>query len=133
MKFSTRTTYGLRAMINLAQKWGKGRVSLSTISKAENISEKYLERLFSRLKEADLVMAKKGVKGGYCLTKSPDKIIIYDIIKALEGSISPFHCLGEDGRVRCGAKHKCGATIVLLKVQQAINSTLKKTKLEDLL
>lgn len=133
MKFSTRTTYGLRAMINLAQNWGKGRVSLPAISKTESISEKYLERLFSKLKAANLIIAKKGVKGGYYLAKSPDKIAVYDIIKVLEGSISPFYCLGEDGRVRCGTKHKCGAAIVLLKVQQAINLTLRKIKLKDLL
>lgn len=132
MKFSTRTTYGLRAIIRLAENWGKGSLALSVIAKDEKISQKYLDRLFAKLKKAKLIKAVKGAGGGYELAVDPGEIEIYEIIKALEGKMSPFHCLTEDGKIYCGNKCNCGATSVLLKVQQAINTTLKNIKLNDL-
>lgn len=133
MKFSTRTTYGLRAMIYLAKNWGKEKISLASIAKEESISPKYLERLFAQLKKANLILAEKGVNGGYSLSENPEKITIFDIVKSLEGKMSPFHCVDENGKVYCGKNCKCGATLVLIRVQKAINETLKGIKLKDLI
>ncbi len=133
MKFSTKTTYGLRAMINLAGEGEKNIVSLSKIAKEEGISLKYLEKIFSQLKKADLVRAEVGVSGGYRLTKKSSQITVFDIVKALEGEIAPFHCLSADGEIKCNAKCHCKATVVLIKVQKAINKTLKDIKLSDLI
>ncbi len=133
MKFSTRTTYGLRAMIELAKNYNKSSLSLSKIAKSEKISLKYLERLFSILKKAKLVVAEMGSTGGYKLTKDPKRITVLEIVKALEGKMSPFHCLDENGKIFCSAKCKCGATTVLVKVQKAVNDTLKSIKLKDLI
>ena len=131
MKFSTRTTYGLRAMIELAKNEKRGSTSLSFISEKEKISLGYLERLFSKLKKAGLVKSEKGASGGYKLASKPAEIIIFDIVKTLEGDITPFRCLGEDGKIKCSTN--CGATSMLIKVQDAISKTLKSIKLSDLL
>lgn len=132
MKFSTRTTYGLRAMIRLAKNNDGGPLSLAVISREERISLGYLERLFVRLKSAGLVGAEKGAGGGYRLARSAGKIVIYDIIKALEGSMSPFYCLDDKGKIYCDARCRCGATSVLLKVQEAVNKTLRGITLKEL-
>ena len=133
MKFSTRTTYGLRAMIKLAEEWGHGSISLSLIAKEGNISLGYLESLFAKLKKANLVKSEKGATGGYVLTQSPEKITVFDVVKTLEGEMAPFHCMDETGKIYCSQKCKCGATSVLVKVQQAINNTLKNITLKDLI
>lgn len=133
MKFSTRTTYGLRAMINLGKHYQEGSISLNIIAREEKISLKYLERLFAILKNANLVGAQKGMAGGYQLKKSPKKINIYEIIKILEGEINPFYCLDSKGKIYCNKKCGCGANMVLKKVQEAIINTLKGIKLSDLL
>jgi len=132
MKFSTRTTYGLRAMIKLAKNWEKGSLSLPSIARAEGLSRGYLEKLFSQLKRQNLVISVKGTKGGYKLAHDPNKITVYQIIKALEKDISPFHCLDDDGKVYCAKGCDCGALIVLNKVQQAINKAMKNIKLSNL-
>ncbi len=133
MIFSTKTTYGLRAMINLAKKEKKTSISLNDIANEEKISLKYLERLFASLKKAGLIKSVKGAGGGYKLAKPANRIVIYDIIKALEGRLSPFHCLDEQGKVYCSNKCNCGVTAVLTKVQSSINKTLKQIKLSQLL
>jgi len=120
-------------MINLSNYWNKEKVSLSKIAKDEDISPKYLERLFSRLKKSGLVVAEKGATGGYALAMDPKDITIFDIVKSLEGKMSPFHCVDESGKIYCGKDCKCGATLVLVKVQKAINDTLKGIKLKDLI
>lgn len=119
-------------MIRLAKNWRQDCVSLACIAKEEKISQRYLERLFSKLKKAGLVKAEKGASGGYRLAKDPKRITIFDIIKTLEGKMSPFYCLSEDGKVFCDQQCRCGATKVLIKVQQAINSTLKGITLDEL-
>lgn len=133
MIFSTRSTYGLRAMINLAKQEKLGSISLPSIAKGENISLKYLERLFANLKKAGLVKSIKGAGGGYKLAKSSEKINVYDIITALEGKLSPFHCTGQKEKIYCTSKCHCEVTNVLSRVEQAINSTLKDIKLSQLL
>jgi Rrf2 family transcriptional regulator, cysteine metabolism repressor len=133
MKFSTRTTYGLRAMINLAKNREKGSLSLGVLAKEENISLAYLERLFAGLKKAGLVKAEKGATGGYTLAYAPEKISVFDIVKALEGKLSPFYCMGEDGKIYCASKCHCGATRVLSKVQEAVSTTLKSMNLGELI
>ncbi|MEI6596900.1 MAG: Rrf2 family transcriptional regulator [bacterium] len=133
MIFSTRSTYGLRAMINLAKRGKLESVSLAIIAKEENISLKYLERLFANLKKAGLVKAVKGALGGYLLAKSAKQINIYDIIIALEGKLNAFHCTGKKEKIYCTNKCHCEVTSVLSKVEQAINLTLKDIKLNQLL
>lgn len=133
MKFSTRTTYGLRAIIYLAHNYDKSNISIAEISKQESMSAGYLEKLFSALKKNKLIKSLKGAKGGYSLSKKPENISIYDIVKVLEGQLAPFHCISEDGKLLCGEKTPCGATKVLFKVQDAINKSLKSMTLKDLL
>lgn len=133
MKFSTRTTYGLRAMIYLARKHKSGEsISLAQIAKDENLSLAYLERLFALLKKAKIVDAEKGKSGGYLLCKNPKDIDVFSIVKALEGNIVPFHCIDNEGNVKCAAKSKCGASSVLAGVYAAISKTLMDMKLGDL-
>ncbi len=133
MKFSTRSTYGLRAMINLAQNWQKGSIPLSAIAKNENISLGYLERIFAVLKKAKLVKSEKGASGGYVLSSSPGDIDVYSIINALDGEASSFHCMDEGGKVYCNEKCECSVEPALLKISQAISAALKNIKLKDLI
>jgi len=120
-------------MINLAKRRKQDSIALSQVAEDEKISLKYLERLFSSLKKAGLVKAEIGAGGGYKLAKSAKLINIYDIIKALEGELSPFHCTGDKAKVYCGSSCNCGVTQILLKVEQAIAKSMKKVKLSQLL
>jgi Rrf2 family protein len=133
MKFSTRTTYGLRAVIYLAKNSQYSSLPLASIAQNENISLKYLEKIFSILKKAKIVEAEKGVSGGYFLAKKPNLLSVYDIVSSLEGKIIPFHCINEKGKVLCGSSSQCGASKVLIKVQKAIIKSLQEIKLCDLL
>ena len=89
MKFSTRATYGLKAMLYLADHYGESAVSVSQIAKDEGISAAYLEQILNRIKKKNWVKSVRGPRGGYVLTARPYKITIASIFKAL----------GEDVRI----------------------------------
>lgn len=132
MKFSTRSSYGLRAVAHLAsQKQGKS-LSLSNIAKFENISLKYLERIFAGLKKAGLIESEKGASGGYKLAKNASEISVFDVIEALEGPEQSFHCVAGKEKIYCSQDCRCSATRILIDIQTAINSTLKNIKLNNI-
>ena len=85
MKLSTRSTYGLRAMCELALKWGGGPVSVSFISEQEKLSVAYLEKLLNHLKHYNLVKSVRGSKGGYVLSRGPENISVGEVVRVLEG------------------------------------------------
>lgn len=84
MKFSTRTLYGLKAILVLAGRYGEGSVSVSQIAKKENISIAYLEQILNALKKKNLVKSVRGPQGGYVLTEKPADITLEDLFYALE-------------------------------------------------
>ena len=87
MKISTKGRYGLRAMLALIRNDDE-LVSLSTIAQKESLSLNYLESIFSQMKRADLVIGVTGEQGGYRLTRHADKDSVYEVLRALEGSLS---------------------------------------------
>ena len=69
MKLSTKGRYGLRALIDLAQHGGEGPVSITSIAERQEISERYLEQLMSKLKKAGIIQSIRGAQGGVCPCK----------------------------------------------------------------
>lgn len=132
MKFSTRSSYGLKALANLAKNYGAKPYPLGKIAQEEKISQAYLERLFSRLKKAGILTSSKGMAGGYQLSKNPSQISILSVIEALEGPISVFKCLGSKGTFICSEK-TCPSGKVYQRVQKALSETLSSMTLKDLI
>ena len=93
MKLSTRSRYGTRLMLDLAQHYDEGPVQISDIAKRQDISVKYLEQLIIPLKKVNFIKSFRGPKGGHMLTKSPDDITVGEIVKVLEGGIDLASCI----------------------------------------
>jgi len=127
---SAKSQYGLRAMTYLAR---QDSISpLSKISKAEGISFDYLEKIVSKLEKAGLLESKKGIQGGYSLSKNPSKIKIGEIISALEGNKHLVKCVGEKGCL-CPRERGCFAKPLWEKLYKSLNNTLNSITLADLI
>ncbi len=88
MKFSTRVEYGMLALTDIALYSERGSsVSAPDIAEREGISQKYLEQILTQLKQAGLIRAQKGLRGGYTLARSAEEICVADILNALDNSI----------------------------------------------
>ncbi|MDB5054584.1 MAG: CymR [Bacilli bacterium] len=96
MKISTKGRYGLTIMMELARKFGEGPTSLKSIAEKHQLSEHYLEQLIAPLRNGGLVKSIRGAYGGYILSKTPDEVTAGDIIRVLEGPISPVDFTEED-------------------------------------
>lgn len=88
MKISTKGRYGLRAMVDLAINSELEHVTLKSIAERQNISEGYLEQVFSALKKSGLVKSVKGAQGGYSIGIKADELTVGDILRVLEGNLS---------------------------------------------
>lgn len=88
MKISTKGRYGLKALIDIAMYSNSEVVTLKSISERQNISEGYLEQIFSSLRKSGLVIGRKGAQGGYTLSKAAATITIGEILRILEGDLS---------------------------------------------
>ncbi|WP_040207849.1 cysteine metabolism transcriptional regulator CymR [Neobacillus jeddahensis] len=123
MKISTKGRYGLTIMIELAKKHGEGPTSLKTIAQANDLSEHYLEQLIAPLRNAGLVKSIRGAYGGYILADEPTKITAGDVIRVLEGPITPVEGIEDEEP----AKRE-----LWIRIRDAIKDVLDNTTLEDL-
>lgn len=132
MMFTTKTEYGIRAMVALAGATVDSPMSLAHISRTEHISQSYLERLFKSLKADDLVKSTKGKSGGYWLSRTPRDINIFEIVEALEGPLSVFYCMTSDVKKIACTPGKCLTKTVWHEVQRGVIHTLRSFTLANL-
>lgn len=97
MKISTKGRYGLRALIDLAINMDLENVTIKTISERQNISERYLEQIFSLLRKGSIIVGRKGAQGGYSLSKKPNEYTVLEILKILEGENILIDASSSDG------------------------------------
>lgn len=134
MKISTKGRYGLRAVIDIAIHGENEPVSLSDIAVRQDISISYLEQLIAKLKKANIVTSVRGAKGGYSLAMTKEDISVGDILRALEGDLSPVNCseVTENGDA-CKASNQCITKIVWKRISDSINEAVDNLTLADLL
>jgi Rrf2 family cysteine metabolism transcriptional repressor len=130
MKLSTRTRYGMRAIIELAQYEGKRPLQLKAIAERQDISVKYLEQLMSLLRSAGFVRSVRGSKGGYVLARPAGEIPLSEVFTSLEGPVTTTECTA-DSEV-CGRSADCVARDIWLQVERAIQMVLSSITLADL-
>ena len=130
MRLSAKEQHGLRAMAELAARFGQGPVPLGEVAEAQGISGDYLEQIVPALREAGLVQSTRGAHGGYQLTRAPESITVGQVLQALEGDIFPLRCVSEDQE--CDRSTMCAARTVWTKVHDRVSETLDEMTLADL-
>lgn len=130
MKLSTRVRYATRAMLDLAIYYVNTPVLLKDIARRQEISLKYLDRIFSSLKAAGLVKALRGAKGGYILNNQPTKITLNHIVEALEGPLELVECVRDKNF--CQRVNYCVTHDVWCDLSKSMATLLKTTTLKDL-
>ncbi|MCX7710890.1 MAG: RrF2 family transcriptional regulator [Clostridia bacterium] len=131
MKISTKGRYGLRAMVDLALHSSGDYVALNTIAERQNISENYMEQVFSTLRKAGIVKSVKGAQGGYALSGKPSNIKVGTILRALEGELFSADEI-ETGVSDPKSLQNCIKVHVWDKIHRGINDVVDTITLEDL-
>jgi Rrf2 family iron-sulfur cluster assembly transcriptional regulator len=93
MRLSTKSRYGVRAVFDIAYHGGGAGAQIKDIARRQVISPRYLEQIFQKLRDAGILISKRGPMGGYSLAKSPEEIKVGDIIRVTEGGLDPVFCV----------------------------------------
>jgi len=132
MKLTTKGRYAVMAMADLAIFKDRGPVSLTEISLRQNISLAYLEQIFIKLKDNNLVKSTRGAKGGYILEKPANEIKISNIISAVNEEVKTLSCKKESKKGCNNKTTKCITHNLWDQLDQHINNFFEKVKLQDL-
>ncbi|MDZ4165643.1 MAG: Rrf2 family transcriptional regulator [Smithellaceae bacterium] len=131
MKLSTRAQYGVRLMLGLAIRHGKGYTRLNDIARSEGISEKYLSLIVIPLRGLGLVNSTRGVHGGYALARDPSQITVKEIVDALEGDNAIVDCVRNASA--CSRVPICVSRDIWTILEDKIAETLRGITLDQLI
>lgn len=131
MRISTKGRYGLMAMSQLALEYGDKPVPLKSIASKQNISDSYLEQLFSTLRKDKLLKSVRGAQGGYMLSRSPNEITVGNILRSLEGDIAPADCAVD--KAECTNEDNCASKLVFIKIKNSVDEVIDSITLQDMI
>ncbi len=122
--------YGIFGVIYLA-KQPKGKiVSLSEVSKAEDIPEKFLAKIFQHLSRSGLIRSHRGARGGFSLARPASEITVKELLEAVQGPICFAKCLSR--LYECERQEVCKLRDVMQRAQDNTVKILTQKTLADL-
>jgi len=136
MRFSKKSEYALRALIELTEHYNRKLLQRHEIGKKQNIPVEYLEQILLTLKNAGLLTSRRGVGGGYSLLKDPETITLGQVIRMLDGPLAPIACVSKTAYQKCqdcphADTKNCPIQSVMLEVRNAIADILDNYRLSD--
>jgi Rrf2 family cysteine metabolism transcriptional repressor len=134
MKISARDEYACSAVLELALNYDtEAPVRVQDIAERQGIPMKFLFQIMQILKRLDIVRSRRGIEGGYVLTRPPRQITVGDVIRAMSGPFVQLSCL-ESGNFAedCGKQNICQFRPIWAEVDRAIGSVLNNVTFEEL-
>ncbi len=131
MKLSTKTRYGTRMILDMAEHYGNGAIQLGEIANRQNISLKYLEQIIRPLKKAEYIKSFRGAKGGHMLSKAPEEITVGEIVAILEGGDTLVRC--DRDPEDCDRVDSCLTRYLWMEAASAMFQRLSAITFADLL
>ncbi|MDD3194082.1 MAG: Rrf2 family transcriptional regulator [Oscillospiraceae bacterium] len=135
MKISTKGRYGLRMMIDIAMNQGEGPVSVRDIACRQSLSDKYLEQIVTQANKAGLLKSIRGAGGGYQLSRPAAEVSVGEILRAMEGSLSPVECVRELGEesASCQNADECATYELWRDIKKAVDQVIDNRTLQDMI
>ena len=130
MKVSTKGRYALRIMIDIAKNSKDDYVSIHSISKRQDISNKYIEQIVSKLTKANLLTTLRGHTGGYKLSRKPSEYKVGEILRVAEGDLNIIDCVKDNN---CPRKSICSTYYFWEGLDKVINEYADSYTLEELI
>ena len=132
MRLTTKGRYGVRAVLNLASQNQNHPISISQISREEDLSPEFLEQIFFKLKKAGVIRSIRGPKGGFVLNWKPSEVTIKAILDAVGESINPTPCTNGSSEP-CPRKKYCALAPVWNEFHQVIQKHLDSISIKDII
>jgi Rrf2 family protein len=127
--------YALKALIYLSTLEPGEKAQGLAISKAGNIPKKFLDAILGELRDAGVVFAKKGPRGGYMLARAASDIKIGHVVRAIDGPLAPIGCASRSAYEPCEdckSVKACAVRFTMLNVRDAISDVLDRMTIADM-
>jgi len=136
MRFSKKSEYALRALLELTNRYECEVVTRTQLSENLKIPAGFLEGILLTLKHAGILASRRGIDGGFKLLTPPSSITLGQIIRVLDGPLAPIACVSQIAYQKCddcpySVKRGCPIQSVMLEVRNAIAEILDHYSLED--
>lgn len=131
MRLTTRSRYGTRMAVDIAQHCDDGLVRIQDIAERQGVSVKYLEKLIRKLKEAGFIKSKRGPHGGHALARPASEIPMGEMVRVLEGDDSLVEC--RSGSNECVRLDVCLTRRLWHEAAEAMYDRLNSFTLADML
>lgn len=134
MKLSVRGEYALRALLVLGLNYDQPVVRIQTISEQQNIPKRFLEQILNDLKSAGVVRSKRGMAGGYRLSRRPEEVSLALAVRHIEGALAPVSCVSERFYEKCSCpdESRCAIRSVMKEVREAVVKIMERVTVADL-
>ena len=131
MRVSMKTDYALRALFTLVEHFGGGPIPIRELSRRNDVPKKFLEQIMLSLKTRGWVDSVAGLRGGYVLARSPDKITMGEVVRHFDGVLAPITCVSVTGYKRCSQEPVCRFRRVFLDVRNYIATLMDHSTLAE--
>lgn len=132
MRISAKGEYAILAMLDLAMHHGKGLIPIQEIAGRQGIPQRYLEQVLLLLKRAGFLVSKRGSTGGYDLVRPPSQITVGEVLRTIEGDLTPLEVVGRGRRARQRSETSRELAALWQEVSDAVAAVIDHTSFQDL-
>lgn len=133
MQLSMRTDYALRALFTLVEHRGGPPIPILELARRNDVPKRFLEHIMLDLKEKGWVVSTAGKRGGYQLSKSPEKITMGEVVRHFDGYLAPIACVSVTDYKRCTQEPTCRFRRVMLTARNLVANLMDRTTLADVM
>jgi Rrf2 family transcriptional regulator, cysteine metabolism repressor len=132
MPISQKTQYAVRAVFELAKRQGRGATKISEIADAQAIPQRFLENILNHLKGGGFVESVRGKEGGYLLVRPAKELTVGQVLRFVEGPLSPVECMVDGKKVPCSMYGHCAFRSLWKRAEKALEEIYDGTTFEEL-
>ncbi len=131
IRMARLTDYGIMLLTRFAQEPARVMRSARDLSAETKLPLPTVSKLLKMLAHSGLLIAHRGVKGGFSLAKSPTQITLADIVSSLEGQVALTEC-SEGGASACDLQPTCAVGANLRRISLSFLDALKAITLDEM-
>lgn len=131
MWVSKKSDYALRALFTLVDHYGGTPIPIRELARRNDVPKRFLEQIMLALKAKGWVDSTAGIRGGYFLAKSPDKITMGEVVRHFDGVLAPIGCVSVKAYERCSQEPVCRFRRVFLDVRNYVANLMDRSTLSD--
>ena len=132
LRITKQTDYGVVLLTYMAEGAADAVFTTRDLSAACGLPQPMVSKILKLLAKAELLSSQRGVRGGYRLSRPPERVSLAEIIEALEGPIALVECVDESASA-CSIECKCRTRINWQRINRMVLATLEGITLSEMI